>query len=66
MTYFLSGKIYLDIIGIVTKTSFLLIAVMVLFATSLGSNMDIFLGLHPANMPVFMKYGQIRVMWMLS
>lgn len=46
---------YLDIIGIVTKTSFLLIAVMILFATSRGSNIDIFFGLHPENIPVFIK-----------
>lgn len=46
---------YLENVGIVTKTSLRLIAVIMRFATSLGSSIGMFLGLQPENMPVFMK-----------
>lgn len=57
---------YRENVGIVTNTSLRFMAVMMRLATSRGSNMDMFFGLQPANIPVLMKYGQTRVMWMLS
>lgn len=61
ITYFLIGKIYRENVGTVTNTSLRLMAVMIRLATSRGSNIDMFFGLQPANMPVFMKYGQTKV-----
>lgn len=60
-TYCFKGRTNLAHIGIVTYTSFCLIAVTILFDTSLGVSIGMF-GLHPANIPVLMKYGQIIVM----
>lgn len=54
-TYFFNGKIYRENVGMVTKTSLRFIAVIIRLETSRGSNMDIFFGLQPANIPVLIK-----------